>query len=161
METQSIEAAVKVAAESIRMSPAVRRRKNVSYAIVVKVGYEEIRKLRNDGYSYDIICKMLSENGALDYNASPKNLCTAFLRETKRRFSRVQESSSNRDASTVNIQAKKTDSVTGIPNKAIQNNIGETKITERESEQIRTATSTVVNTGLGEIIKHSDGSFDY
>ena len=95
METQTIEEALKGAVASIRKTPVVRRRKNVSYAVVVKVGYEEIQKLRNDGYSYDIICRTLSENGALDVDASPKNLCTAFLRETKRRLLRTQGNTSN------------------------------------------------------------------
>ena len=149
MEIQSIEAAVKDAAESIRKTPAVRRRENVSYAIVVKVGYEEIQKLRNDGYSYDIICKMLSENGALNVDASPKSLCTAFLRETKRRLSRTQANSSIPKASSATVE------------KAAQNNGGESKKTERGKEQVRTATGAVVNTGLGIIVKNSDGSFDY
>jgi hypothetical protein len=89
LKIQDMKTAVKNAADCIRHTPAVRNRKNVIYAIVVKVGYEEIKKLRDDGYSYDIICKMLSENGALGVGASPKSLCTAFLRETKRRLSRT------------------------------------------------------------------------
>jgi hypothetical protein len=156
LETQSIEAAVKGAVDSIRKIPAVRRRKNVSYAVVVKVGYEEIQKLKDDGYSYEIICKMLSENGALDVNASPKNLCTAFLRETKRRLSRARMNSSNKAASGIYAPAEKI-----VPAAVNQNNGGEANKTERDKEQARTQTGTVVDTGLGKIIKNTDGSFDY
>jgi len=138
LETQSIKAAVKGAVESIRKTPAVRRRKNVSYAVVVKVGYEEIQKLRNDGYSYDVICKMLSENGALDTEARPKNLCTAFLRETKRRLLRAQVNASTLKTSSAPVEK-----------------------TEQEKEWTRKMTGTVVDTGLGTIIKHTDGSFEY
>jgi hypothetical protein len=162
LETEFIEAAVKGAAEQIRKTPAVSKRKNVSYAIVVKVGYEEIQKLRDDGYSYDIICKILSENGTLDAVANPKNFCTAFLRETKRRLSRIQRNNSNGGTNRVNAPAEKTDSIAENSNKAAQNNErGEVKKTEREKEQIRAKTGTVVDTGLGRIIKHPDGSFDY
>ena len=149
METQSIEAALKSAVDSIRRTPAIRRRKNVSYVTVVKVGYEEIQKLRSDGYSYDIICKILSENGALGVDASPKNLCTAFLREKNRRLSRTQTASQNPRASS---------SLTG---KANQNNGGEAKKTEQEKGQTRAMAGTVVDTGTGKIIKRMDGSFEY
>ena len=147
MEAQSIEAAIKGAADSIRRTPAVRRRKNASYAIVVKVGYEEIQKLRNDGYSYDIICKMLSENGALGVDANPKNLCTAFMRETKRRHSRVQANSSIPRANVVPAGER--------------SKTGEADKTEQDNERTRRMTGRVVDTGLGKITKNSDGSFDY
>ena len=147
MEIENIEASVKCAVDSVRKTIAVRRRKNVSYAIVVKVGYEEIQKLRSDGYSYDIICKMLSENGALGVDANPKNLCTAFLRETKRRLSRVQVNSSIPRANVVSAGER--------------SKTGEADKTERDNERTRRMTGRVVDTGLGKIIKNTDGSFDY
>ena len=159
METEKIETVLKDAVDSIRKTPAVRRRKNVSYALVVKVGYEEIEKLRNDGYSYDIICKILSENSLLDADANPKNLCTAFLRETKRRLSRQKANQSIFRES--NVPAEKADSRAVNPNKAIQNNGGEAIKTEGEKERVRPSMGTVVNTGLGQIIKRPDGSFEY
>ena len=152
---------MKGAVDSIRKMPAVRRRKNVSYAVVVKVGYEEIQKLRNDGYSYDIICRTLSENGALDVDASPKNLCTAFLRETKRRLLRTQVNASYREVDRISVPTEKTSLVTAKPNNATQNNGGETGKTDQEKEKKLKITGTVVNTGLGTIIKNPDGSFEY
>ena len=159
MEVQIIESAVKNAAESIRKTPAVRRRKNVSYALVVKVGYEEIQKLRNDGYSYDVICNMLSEYGALDAGSNPKNLCSAFLRETKRRLSRQKANQSVFREN--NVPAEKADSIAQNPQKATRNNGGEAIKTEGEKERVQPAMGTVVNTGLGQIIKRPDGSFEY
>jgi len=127
----------------------------VSYALVVKVGYEEIQKLRNDGYSYDIICETLSENGVLDVGASPKNLCSAFLRETKRRLIRQQASGRNIDASTkTNVETEPLTSGANSPN-------SDGKATEKEREKVRRLTDTTVDTGLGKIIKHTDGSFDF
>jgi len=103
METRDIEAAMKSAAESLRKTPAVRRRKNVSYAIVVKVGYEDIQELRNDGYSFDVICKTLSEKGALCVGASPKYFRTAFLREKKRRLAQKHEHAQNRGTNILSV----------------------------------------------------------
>jgi len=155
LETESIEAALKSAVESIRKTPAVRRRKNVSYAVVAKVGFDEIQKLSNDGYSYDIICKMLTENGALDAGANPKYLSRAFLRETKRRLSQTQVNAPNRGEGKAYTSAGKVDSTVAAPNKAIQNKVG-----EANKELEKKMPDRVVNTGLGRIIKNSDGSFD-
>ena len=156
METENLETALKSAVDSIRKTPAVRRRRNVSYAVVAKVGYEEIQKLRNDGYSYEIICKMFAEHGVLGVGASPKNLCRAFLRETKRRFSRTQVNAPNRGSSRVNTPAGMVNSGSVNPNKAAQNKGG-----EAEKELDRKTPGTVANTGFGKIIKRSDGSFEY
>jgi len=156
LDIQSLEEALRRSIDSVREAPAVRRRGDVSYALVVKVGYEEIQKLRSDGYSYDVICETLSRNGVLDTGASPKNLCSAFLRETKRRLKRQQTPGHNIDAS------MKTDAGT-TPVAPDTNGVrtGE-KVAEKESEKarIRRLTGTIVNTGLGEIVKHTDGSFD-
>lgn len=89
MDAQNIREAVKDAAESIRKSPPIRRRENTAYALVVKSAYDAIQKLREEGYSYDVICETFSEKGVLHPGANPKNLCSAFLRETKRRDKRI------------------------------------------------------------------------
>jgi len=162
LETQRIESAVKEAAESIRKTPAVRRRKNVSYAAVVKVGYEEIQKLRNDGYSYDVICEVLSEKGVLAVDASPKNLRTAFMREAKRRFSRTQEESSTNIANIGSMKKVMQDGLAAInPNGAAPKKKAEAGKTETMEERIKRMTSNTVHIGTGTIIKHADGSFDY
>lgn len=159
MEVQNIEAALEKAFDSIRKRPAYRRRKNVSYAVVVKVGYEEIQKLRSDGYSYDVICRALSQNGALHISASPKHLCTAFLREKKRRLARVQENAPNGESSRFNAQTKKMSQATTSPNMSVMSKgIMPEKVDQRETK-IRS--TRVIQTGLGKIIRKPDGSFEY
>jgi len=151
LEAQSVEAAVKCAADSIRKTHVGTKRRNSEYAIVVKIGYDEIQKLRDDGYGYDIICKTLSENGTLDVDASPKNLCTAFLRERKRRQSRTHGRPSIAKPS--GGMAEKSKAVESINREAAR--------AEPENEQTKKLGGRVISTGLGNIIKNTDGSFDY
>jgi hypothetical protein len=89
MNTDDINELVRRAAGSVRERPAARRRANMSYALMVKAGYEEILGLREDGYSYDLICEAFAENGLLPEHANPKTLCSAFLREKRRREKKV------------------------------------------------------------------------
>ena len=159
MKAQNIEGAVKDAAELIRKTPAIGSHKNASYAIVVKVGYEEIQKLRNDGYGYDIICKTLSDKGALAVDAKPKYLRIAFMRETKRRLSRTRMNSSTPGPGSGSM--RKATSVTASPNKVVQNKTGETNRAEQEQERINKMTREVINTGTGKVVKNADGTFDY
>ena len=142
MDVQNLKESLKNAADLLKETPAIRRRENMDYALVVRTGYEEIKKLRDEGHSWDIICETLSKTGALNAGAKPKNLCSAFLREAKRRLKRQQAPGRNIKASagaTPDIKAA-----------------GE----ESEKEKIRRLTSTTVETGQGKRVKHTDGSFD-
>jgi hypothetical protein len=89
MNTDDMSELVRRAVDSVRERPAARRRANASYALTVKAGYEEILGLRDDGYSYDLICEVFAENGLLPEHANPKTLCSAFLREKRRREKKV------------------------------------------------------------------------
>ena len=131
MDVQSLEEAVKDAVNLLKGTPAIRRRGDVSYTFVVRVGYDEIKKLKSDGYTWDAICEALSKSGALNADASAKNLCSAFIREVKRRAKHQQTSDSN-------IEAKE---VT-------------TKKEEKEWE-------TTAVTRFNPVVKNSDGSFNY
>jgi hypothetical protein len=155
LDTKDIGESVRFAVDSIRKLPAIRRRANVSYSLVVKSGYEEIHGLREDGYSYDLICEVFAQNGLLSERANPKALCNAFLREKKRREKKgVQEpGAAGKNA----LPAARANLPTQAPAPEKQNPGDEAA----EKERIRKLTGNVVDTGLGKIIKHSDGSFEY
>jgi hypothetical protein len=104
---------------------------------------------------------MLSENGAFGVDASPKNLCKAFLRETKRRLTQTQMNLPT--LSSGNVRVREKDSVAVNPDKAARNKESEEEKIQEEQEEdrIRAMTGRVVNTGLGKIIKHADGSFEF
>lgn len=145
MDTDDIGVTLKRAVDSIRSRPAVRRRANAPYALVARAGYEEVRKLREDGYSYDVICEEFAKKDLLPEGANPKTLCSAFLREKKRRRKR-------------NVQSADTaDKPTGAPLAERVKPADDTT----EKERIRKLTGTTVNMGLGNITKHADGSFEF
>jgi hypothetical protein len=174
MDTQSIGEAIKTAAEIIRKFPPVRRRKNVSHALAVKSGYVEIQKLREEGYSYDVICGEFAGKGVLPSGASPKNLCSAFLRETKRRGAKalaINEATcgevtktSAGDLVSANVEARKpvTPSAPAFPdrwepafNSGNAFNIWPHSLSKSDIEE-------TYDSGRGfKITKHSDDSFDY
>jgi hypothetical protein len=158
LDTKEIVESVRLAADSLRKLPAAKRHANVSYSLVVKAGYEEIRGLREDGYSFDLVCETLTKYGILPEYANPKALCTAFLREKKRREKRdAQKRDGTKKTVTpvtgLNLPVKP---LTKAPEAAKTNLDNETA----EKERIRKMTGVTVNTGLGTIVKHSDGTFD-
>jgi hypothetical protein len=76
LDTDEIKGLLKNAVISVRKNPPIKRRDDVSYSRVVKAGYEEILKLREDGYSYDVICEVFRETnrrGKKLKTAIPKN----------------------------------------------------------------------------------------
>lgn len=157
LDTDELRELLKDAVVSVRKRAPVKRRNDVSYALVVKTGYDEILRLREDGYSYDIICEVFAENGLFPNGANPKSLRSAFFRETNRREKKLKaEITKNQGtAQKAAASAIKTDS----PANGIVVKPRDKEATEKE--WFRQQTSAVVDTGLGKIIKHSNGSFDY
>jgi hypothetical protein len=157
LDTDEIKGLLENAVISVRKRPPIKRRDDVSYALVVKAGYEEILKLREDDYSYDVICEVFAENGLFPNGANPKTFRSAFIRETNRREKKLKTAIPKNTGVVQKAAAPavKTDKpANGIAPKPKDNEAS-------EKEWILKQTSTVVNTGLGKIIKHSDGSFDY
>jgi hypothetical protein len=156
LDTDEIRGLLKNAVTSVRKRAPVKRHNDVSYALVVKTGYEEILKLREDGYSYDVICEVFAENGLFPNGANPKTFRSAFLRETVRREKKLKAAiPKNAGVAQKAVPAVKTDRpANGIAPKPKDKEAS-------EKEWILKQTSTVVDTGLGKIIKYSDGSFDY
>ncbi|MDR1471467.1 MAG: hypothetical protein LBS75_03000 [Synergistaceae bacterium] len=70
--------------ESLATKPP-RRKGRHSYSYVVKMGFDDICKLRLRGYSFQSILDGLVEAGFLDDDADVKYLCQAFSREKKKR----------------------------------------------------------------------------
>jgi hypothetical protein len=152
LETKDIGESVRFAAGSLRKQPAVQRRGNISYSLVVKAGYEEILGLRTDGYSYDLICEAFTGNGLLPERPNPKALCNAFLREKKRRGKKVQPSGAageNAISKSPEAEPVKPDSGTS----PMEN--------EKTEERVKALTGSAEETALGKLTKHSDGSFDF
>ena len=154
METGGIGESVRRAVDSVRRRPAARRRANMFYSLTVKAGYEEILGLRADGYSYDLICEVFAENGLLPERANPKTLCSAFLREKRRREKREKKI---RPFGTVKKEAAPE------PPKAepAKPDSGTLRAPLTEKERIKALTASTEKTAMGKITQHSDGSFDF
>ena len=116
------------------------------YSRLVYVAFREIAALREERFSMAAICKVMESDGLLPERASLNSFRRAFRREVARR---------NKAANRVNAPVDKANPAAVSPNKAAQNKMGET-----EKELNRKMSGRVVNTGLGKIIKNSDGSFD-
>ncbi|MDR1510206.1 MAG: hypothetical protein LBS53_11265, partial [Synergistaceae bacterium] len=153
--------------------------------LTVKSGYGEIRKLREDGFGYDVICGECAEKGVLPACACPKNLCSAFLRETKRREEKALAISEVNRGEITKTSAGGFASANGKIQKAVAppapafpareklavnpdntfnirpNSLSESDI--EETERIRRKLhEESYDSGRGfRITKHSDGSFDY
>jgi hypothetical protein len=153
LETRDIDELVRSAAGSLRKQPAIRRRCNVSYALVVKAGYEEILRLRADGYSYGLICEAFTENGLLPERSNPKALCSVFLREKKRREKKVQSS----DAVGKNAIPKSSETEPVKPDSGASR----APTTEKAEDRAKALTGSAEETALGKLTKHADGSFDF
>jgi hypothetical protein len=171
MGTDDIGELVRSAADSVRKRPAGRKRANMSYSLTVKAGYEEILGLREDGYSYDLICEAFAENGLLPERANPKTLCSAFLREKKRREKKARligkvkkeaiPDTPNAEPAKPHFAAdlteKKEMKILAMPAKAGK----EESIEGAKEELMRKLASPAEKTGLGKLTKYSDGSFDF
>lgn len=161
MDANDIRDAMKGVAESVRENAAVRRRKNVSYALVAKAGYDEIQKLRKDGYSYDVICEALVSKGILGEGAAPKILSMAFLREEKRRNKREQERAEGGKEEKREEKPSVKPARDGGEQKGSKEREAAHKPKEDSEDRLKDLTSSVVDTGTGQIRKLPNGSFEF
>jgi hypothetical protein len=159
---ENIREKLREAAESVRQRAALKNYKNVSYASVVRTGYEEIQKLREEGYTYNVICEAFVERGILKESATPKGLSTIFQRETKRR-AKLSERSGN-GGSRENNQGKKASIITKNEEAGLKNAKKKEPEETREddvTERLKQLTGTVVDTGTGKIRKMPGGTFEF
>lgn len=133
------------------------------YAKTVFAAFERIQALREKGIRLIKICKAFEESGLLPQNANPRCFCQAFRREKARRGKNVNSSTAQIDKTehgkTEYGKVKNTDDKVNPEQTATR--LDETARKESRKERIKELTGTVVDSGLGKIIKHTDGSFEY
>ncbi|GHS88779.1 hypothetical protein AGMMS49957_10850 [Synergistales bacterium] len=132
------------------------------YARVASSAFERIASLREKGIGYDRICKSFETSGLLPENADIQCLGQAFRRE------RAKRSNGVKNAKVPIFERSGSDTVkkSAVPFVKAETSIKKTTAGTADDEAadkelIRKLTSTTVNTGLGNIVKHSDGSFDF
>ncbi|MDR1510111.1 MAG: hypothetical protein LBS53_10770 [Synergistaceae bacterium] len=127
------------------------------YSLTASAAFEEIALLREKGMRFEKICAAFAKSGLLPPDAKPHSLSQAFLRERRRREKTMPAAAAgdakkpgaterDRDAK---FSQKTEPAATGFGGEAA------------EKERIRKLTGTVVDTGRGKIIKHTDGSFEF
>jgi hypothetical protein len=127
------------------------------YSITASAAFEEISLLRGKGMRFGKICAAFSEAGLLPPDAKTHSLSQAFLREKRRR----EKTARAEPAGTVKkSNAAETDRAARFPQKPLPA-APDSGDKDAEKEWIRRQTSTTVDTGLGKIIKNSDGSFEF
>jgi hypothetical protein len=84
MDSMEEVADLKEVLESMASEPR-KRNGNVVFALVVKVAYENIKKLREQGFSFQRILDCLIKNEYLPNDANMRHFHQAFMREERRR----------------------------------------------------------------------------
>jgi hypothetical protein len=125
--------------------------------MTASAAFEEIALLRGKGMRFEKICVAFAKEGLLPNDAKPHSLSQAFLREKKRRekMARTGGAGTARKSS-----AAETNRAAKFPKEPVPA-VSDSGGGAAEKEWIRKQASTTVDTGLGKIIKHSDGSFSY
>jgi hypothetical protein len=127
------------------------------YSAVASVAFEEIILLRKEGIRFEKICECFVNAGLLPTNARARSLSHAFLREKKKRGTSTLEVNDNSTKKAAAPIIKPPTSTFPKPELAKPQPDDETS----EKERIRKMMGVTVNTGLGKIVKHSDGGFDF
>jgi hypothetical protein len=120
--------------------------------------FETIRAMRRKGYSFVQICRAFEKENVLPKNSSPRFFRQAFHRERKRREAEesLSEIAKNADVAPVKADSARPIPPAKTPEPAKPAPAGEAA----EKERLRKMNSVTVNTGLGKIVKHPDGTFD-
>jgi hypothetical protein len=147
MKPEDYGAAMEMAENILGEEAPLTRKETRSYSKALRSVFARVEKLRSKGFSFVQICAACEKSGILPKGANPYCFRQAFRRERARLLAEGELAKLIADGSGT---AEKT----AMPTRAES---GETA----EKEWIRKQTSTTVDTGLGKIIKNSDGSFDY
>jgi hypothetical protein len=159
MVTENFETAVGTAEDLLREEIPLKRCETHIYSKVVHTAFGRIRTMKGKGFSFAQICGAYEKAGLLPGNARAGSFRQAFQRECARRMKEDELKKLVKDG-----DGTETDTATAANvDKAIQstNDRADKPDQESEKEKIRRITGTAVNTGLGKIIKHADGSFEY
>ena len=142
-----------------------RRRSGFSYARIARSAFEDIRGLTAEGFSYAAICEAFEANGLLPEGSKPYSLSRAMRREGMRRQRRAGLAETERLAE--KTAGEKLGSAAPKPTKAepVKQDFGAPRTPSMENEKaeewVKALASPAVETGLGKLTKHSDGSFDF
>jgi hypothetical protein len=118
--------------------------------------------MRKKGFSFVQICKAYEKSGILPENSRVGSFRQAFQRENIRWLKERELKKLVVDGKDGDGKEQKTAVAAGEDKSGKETNVESADAErEREKERIRRLTGTVVDTGLGKIIKHTDGSFEY
>jgi hypothetical protein len=141
----------------------LRRKEGRVYSRTAREFFGKIKAFRGKGFSFVQICGAFEKAEVLPRGSNPYSFRQAFLRELSKRAragelleeikGRCEAEASLPTEANVPVPARTGDSVEPGDGAAGKKESGE--------ERIRRLTGNVVDTGLGNIVKHSDGSFEY
>ena len=159
MVTENFETAADAAEDFLKEEIPLKRREISTYSEVVHAAFGRIRTMKGKGFSFAQICGAYEKAGLLPGNARVGSFRQAFRSERARRMKdgELKKLIQNGD----NMEENTT--TTADVGKAVQHTDCRTDKPDQESEKekMRRITGTEVDTGLGKIIKHADGSFEY
>jgi hypothetical protein len=128
------------------------------YVKTVLEAFDEIQSLITKGVRFDRICEAFKASGLLPENAGVHSFRQAFRRERKKR--RENSSSSQKMDS-----GKAVPALEALPKPAADKSPGveaaKNETRETEKERLKKMLGVEVDTGLGTIVKHADGTFEY
>jgi hypothetical protein len=124
------------------------------YAKTIFAAFDKIQALRKKGIRRIKICKAFEESGLLPQNANSRCFCQAFRREKARR------GKSSGSSVTQAEKPERDEAINAVEKMNPEQAAAKLDATSRK-ERTKQLTGTVVDSGLGKIIKHSDGSFEY
>jgi hypothetical protein len=133
-----------------------RQRADFSYARIARAAFEDIRALTASGFSYVAICKAFETNGLLPEGAAPYSLSRAVRREGIRRQKRIEPAKVERLEQNMEKKLDVVKTSTTVMSAQKPESGGTTP-----DEKTAKMAETKVNTGLGKLTKHADGSFDF
>jgi hypothetical protein len=142
-----------------------RRRSGSSYARIARSAFEDIRGLTAEGFTYAAICEAFEANGLLPKGSKPYSLSRAMRREGIRRQKSAEPVKSERLVD--KIAGEKSDVAAPNPPKTepVKQDFGAPRTPSMENEKAEKWTKALavpaVETALGKLTKHSDGSFDF
>jgi hypothetical protein len=154
MEPEDYDAAMEKAENILGEEAPLTRKEPRAYSKAIRSVFERVAKLRSKGFSFVQICAACEKSGILPKNANPYCFRQAFRRERARLLAEGELAKLIADGSGT---AEKT----AVPSPKADMPASASGGEAAEKEWIRKQLSTEVDTGLGKIIKNSDGSFDY
>jgi hypothetical protein len=162
MVTEDFEAAIDNAENILKKENPLERTEANAYSSVIHASFERVKAMRKKGFSFVQICKAYEKSGLLPGNSRAGSFRQAFQRENIRRLKERELKKLVVDGKDGDGKEQKTAVAAGEDKSGKETNVESADAErEREKERIRRLTGTVVDTGLGKIIKHTDGSFEY